>query len=197
MAAQQSSIVAADQGTEFARISLLLRSGLAGLRVAMPVRVTACTATGTDAPIGRVTLQPLVSAVDGSGRTWPHAPIYDVPYLRMQAGSSAIILDPVAGDIGVAVVCDRDISTVKASSGVSAPGSARKNDLSDMVYLGSILGPGTPTRYIQFNSSGITLVASNVSVPGTLEVGTGASGTFTAYSGQVVTVQHGIVTSIV
>ena len=62
----------------------------------------------------------------------------------------------MVGDIGVASVCDRDISTVKNAKIVSAPGSNRKNDLSDIVYLMTIIG-SAPTQYVQFSSAGITI----------------------------------------
>ncbi|OYW78658.1 MAG: hypothetical protein B7Z19_06770, partial [Polynucleobacter sp. 32-46-5] len=73
-----------------------------------------------------------------------------------QGGANGVILDPVVGDIGIATVCDRDISTVKNTGGVSAPGSNRKNDMSDIVYLMTIIG-AAPTQYIEFNSAGITI----------------------------------------
>ena len=78
--------------------------------------------------------------------------------MRIQGGSNGIILDPMVGDIGIATVCDRDISTVKNTKSISAPGSNRKNDMSDMVYLMTIIG-AAPTQYIQFNSSGITILS--------------------------------------
>ena len=62
---------------------------------------------------------------------------------------------------------DSDISTVKNTGAVAAPGSNRKNDMSDMVYLMTIIG-AAPTQYIQFNSSGITVhspIKVNITAP--------------------------------
>jgi len=151
-----SSHVASDAATEVGRINYVIKAALSGMRTAMPVMVQNVTNSGGVEPIGYVDVQPLVSAVDGSGQVWDHGTIYNVPYMRIQGGSNGIILDPVIGDIGIATVCDRDISTVKESQDVSAPGSNRKNDMSDMVYLMTIIG-AAPTQYVQFNEDGITV----------------------------------------
>lgn len=151
-----SSHVASDAASEVGRMNYVLQAALSGLRVAMPVKVVKVTNSGGISAIGQVDVQPLVSAVDGSGKAWPHGIIHNVPYMRIQGGSNGIILDPVVGDIGIASVCDRDISTVKNAKKVSAPGSNRKNDMSDMVYLMTIIG-AAPTQYVQFGSGGITI----------------------------------------
>jgi len=163
----QTNHVAADAASEVGRMNFIIRSALSGLRTSMPVKVIAVSNTGGIAPIGTVDVQPLVSAVDGNGTAWAHGIIYNVPYMRIQGGSNGIILDPAVGDVGIATVCDRDISTVKNTGAVSAPGSNRKNDMSDMVYLMTIIG-AAPTQYVQFNSSGITVhspVKVNITAP--------------------------------
>jgi len=154
----QTNHVASDAASEVGRMDFIIRNALSGLRTAMPVKVIAVTNTGGVSPIGSVDVQPLVSAVDGNSVLWDHGIIHNVPYMRIQGGANGIILDPVVGDIGIATVCDRDISTVKNTQAISAPGSNRKNDMSDMVYLMTILG-AAPTQYIQFNSSGITILS--------------------------------------
>ena len=152
----QTNHVASDNATDVGRMQFIIRAALSGLRTAIPVKVMSVTNSGGISPIGRVSVQPLVSLVDGSGTVWPHGTIYNVPYMRVQGGANAVIIDPQVGDIGIATVCDRDISGVKASGGISAPGSTRKNDMSDMVYLMTIIG-AAPTQYVQFNASGITI----------------------------------------
>ena len=195
-----SNHVASDAASEVGRINYLLRSALSGLRTAMPVKVVAVTNSGGVSAIGFVDVQPLVSAVDGSGTSWPHGIIHNVPYMRIQGGANGIILDPVVGDIGIATVCDRDISTVKSTGKVSAPGSNRKNDMSDMVYLMTIIG-AAPTQYIEFNSAGITIHSPTkviISAPAIESSGTWnhtgtitASGDITAVGTSVHTHKHG------
>ena len=159
-----NNLVPADNSSDIGRLNFIMTAAMSGLRTAMPVIVKAVTNSGGVSPIGYVNVQPLVSGMDGNKNLMPHGTIYNVPYMRIQGGSNGIILDPVVGDIGIATVCDRDISTVKNSSKVSAPGSVRKNDMSDMVYLMTIIG-SAPTQYVQFNSSGITITSPvNVTV---------------------------------
>jgi len=170
----QTNYVSADNASEIGRLQLIIKTALSGVRTSIPVQIIAVTNAGGVSPIGTVNVQPMVSSVDGSGQIWAHGIIHNVPYMRIQGGANGIILDPVVGDIGIAIVCDRDISTVKNSSKVSAPGSVRKNDMSDMVYLMTIIG-SAPTQYVQFNSAGITITSptavtinADVTINGTL-----------------------------
>lgn len=163
---QLTNHVASDAASEVGKLQYLIRSALAGVRTAMPVQVIAVSNSGGLSPVGTVDIQPLVNAVDGNGNSWPHGVIHNVPYMRIQGGGNGIIMDPAINDIGIAIVCDRDISTVQAvgnsinsktgNNFTSAPGSNRKNDMSDMVYLMTMIGVA-PDQYIQFNSSGITI----------------------------------------
>lgn len=156
----QTNHVPADAASEVGRMDYIIRSALSGIRTAIPVKVISVSNAGGVSAIGKLSVQPLVSAVDGNGQAWAHGIIHNVPYMRIQGGANGVILDPVVGDVGIATVCDRDISTVKNTGAVSAPGSNRKNDLSDMVYLMTIIG-AAPTQYIQFNASGITIHSPN------------------------------------
>lgn len=123
-----------------------------------PVIVKSVTNDGGVSPIGRVSIQPLVQQLDGDRNVVDHGVIYNVPYLRIQGGANAVILDPQVGDIGVAVFCDRDISAVKATGAVAPPGSDRTNHMADAVYLNTVIG-ATPSQYVRFSEAGIELVS--------------------------------------
>ena len=122
------------------------------------VKVVAVHVSGLT--LGTVDVQPLVSQVDGSGQPVLHGVIYGLPYLRFQAGSWAIIIDPQVGDIGVCGFCMRDISKVKATLDVALPGSMRTYDWGDGVYFGACLSNTAPTQYIQNTSGGINIVTT-------------------------------------
>jgi len=178
-----SSRTAADSASDLAEQRFLVLSLLSRVRTCLPVRVIACTASGAAAAVGRVDVQPLVQQVDGDGKAWPHGTIYNLPYLRQQGGSNAVICDPEPGDIGLIAACDRDISAVKASAGEAPPGSRRRHDLSDSVYLHTIIG-AAPTQFVRFHSGGVDVVSpgqiraqapaivldGNVSITGDLSV---------------------------
>lgn len=108
------------------------------------------------APIGRCSIQPLVQKIDGNNNVYPRGVIDNVPYLRVQGGANAVVIDPVAGDIGLAAFCDRDISMVKRTGEEAAPNSLRQYDLNDAVYLYTCMA-GAPTQYIHFKNSGIDI----------------------------------------
>lgn len=58
------------------------------------------------------------------------------------------------GDIGIAVVASRDISSAKATKAAAAPGSRRRFDLADSLYIGGVLNDA-PTQYVRFSAAGI------------------------------------------
>lgn len=120
------------------------------------VKIISCTNAGALSPVGFVDVQPLVNLVDGSGNAQEHGIIYHCLYFRMQGGGNAVIMDPVVGDIGICSFADRDISSVKVNKRASNPGSARRFDFSDGIYLGGVLN-GTPTQYIQYSAAGIKI----------------------------------------
>ena len=142
--------------TEFGLLSFIIKQELSRIQTATLVRVDVCTNSGGLSPVGLVDVTPLVNQIDSTGTPYPHATIYNIPYLRIQGGTSAIIIDPKVGDIGVCVFASRDISKVKSSKQQSNPGSYRKFNFSDGMYIGGMLN-GTPTQYIQFSDSGIKI----------------------------------------
>lgn len=182
--------------SEALRNQLLALSLIKDIRTAIPVEVMAVhPGEGSPPGIGTVDVQPLVQTVDGSGKLWSLGVTYGASFSRNQAGRNALVMDPAKGDIGLAVVCDRDISSVLASKGIAGPGSARTHDLSDLVYQYSIISAAAMEQYIWFGG-GINIQSPAVTASGNLSAGTGATGTFTDLTGLVVTVQNGIITNI-
>jgi hypothetical protein len=117
------------------------------------VKVQKVTVKGAVGPIGRVDVQPLVQMIDGVQRTTDHSTVHNLPYMRMVGGSSAVILDPKANDIGIVVTADRDISGVKNGKKVAPPGSSRRYNIADGMYVGSVIAD-KPTSYVRFDDNG-------------------------------------------
>ena len=141
-------------------IRFMVQQALALVQTASVVKVTACTNDGGVSPVGTVDVQILVNQVNGQGNPTPHVTMYSLPYLRVQGGANAVIIDPQPGDIGIAVFANRDITNVKSTKAQANPGSFRMHDFSDGMYLGGLLN-GTPSQYLQFSSAGISLVSPN------------------------------------
>jgi hypothetical protein len=146
---------------EYNNIIFAVQQAISKLQTATLVRIETCTNDGDLSPVGLVDVTPLVNQIDGSGNPTPHVTVYGLPYLRMQGGTSAIIIDPKPGDIGVAVFASRDVSKVKSTKAQANPGSFRSYDFADGLYLGGMLN-AAPTQYIRFGNDGITIVAANI-----------------------------------
>lgn len=146
---------------EYNNIIFAVQQALSKMQTGTLVRIESCTNDGDLSPVGFVDVTPLVNQIDGSGNPTPHITVYGLPYLRMQGGTSAIIMDPKPGDIGAAVFASRDISNVKSTKAQANPGSLRSYDFADGMYLGGMLN-ATPEQYIRFSDDGITIVAANI-----------------------------------
>lgn len=117
-----------------------------------------------DAPNLVIDAMPLVMRTDRTGAQIQNSILYDIPVFRLQRGSSAIIMNPVVGDIGMIAICDRDTTLVRTNRKESVPASGRKHSKSDALYLGGFLN-SHPTEYVEFTSSGI-----NIKSPGTVNI---------------------------
>jgi hypothetical protein len=170
-------------GSDYNANTFLVWSILARVRTMQPCKVISVTNDGGVAPVGFVSLQPLVNQLDGYGNAMPHGQLHNVPYFRLQGGANAIIIDPQVGDIGFAGFADRDISSVKANKGQANPGSKRMFSMADAVYFGGMLN-GTPVQYVQFNADGIT-----INTPGNVTINAGGNITATAQGNASVSAQ--------
>lgn len=158
-----------DNVGEFNQHSFLIWQILARVRTCVPVEVMAVDGGG-NAPVGFVDARPLVNQMDGGGNTFPHGTIFNLPYVRIQGGANAVIIDPVVGDKGLAMICDRDISSVKANRGRANPGSRRRFGLADGVYIGGILN-AKPTCWIAFVDGKIEMSPDDGTTSLTIEAG--------------------------
>jgi hypothetical protein len=103
---------------------------------------------------GAVDVNPLTNQTDGTGTTSKaHGSVYGLVYHRIQGGKNAVIIDPEPGDVGFAVVMDRDISGHSGGGNQANPGSFRRNDLSDGVYIGGC-NNDKPSTYVTFVQQG-------------------------------------------
>lgn len=148
--------------------TFLVEQLLALVSTATLVQVISCTVNDDVGPIGTVDVLPLVNMTDGLGKGYPNKNCVKLPYARVQGGQNAVICDPVKGDIGVAVFADRDISIVKKTQAQAVPGSYRRYDIADGIYLYTVLSKAAPTQYVRFiqdsngNPTGMELVDKNV-----------------------------------
>ena len=149
------------QTSDAENLSYVFKKLLSGAFFIELVQVTAIRGS---APNLVVDVIPLVTRTDPSGATIQNSEIFNVPVFRLQRGSSAVIMNPVVGDIGMIAICDRDNSIARANRKQSVPGSKRTHSKSDALYLGGFLN-AQPDEYVEFTSSGI-----NIKSPGIVNI---------------------------
>lgn len=113
---------------------------------------------GKDNEMSFVDLKPLVTDQSAQGEILDSGTIYNAPVWRLQRGGSAVIMDPVVGDIGLMAICDKDIRTAVDSRKQSLPASGRNHSPGDAIYLGGVLN-NSPSQYLRFMDDGIDLVS--------------------------------------
>lgn len=154
-----SPLQANSDATEFNKLSFMVNQILGGIATTTLVKVVAVNNAGEVSPVGLVDVQPMVNQVDGEMKATAHGIIHDVPYVRIQGGANAVIIDPEVGDIGWCGFCSTDISVVASTKAVANPGSRRRFDWADGLYLGGVLN-AAPTQYVRFTPDGIEVVST-------------------------------------
>ena len=147
------------------RLEFLIKVLQRDMSTAIPVIITAVQAGDTNAA-GYVDARPLVAQVDAWGNALPMATLHHLPYFRLQAGRAGIVLDPVPGDIGLAVFAQSDCSTLKQGQTETAqPGSWRKFDQADGFYVGGFLNKSVDTFVRLAQDGSVTIKApGNVTI---------------------------------
>lgn len=172
--------------SEYNAQDFMVRRLLAEINTAEPVRVTAVDVPAGVSPVGYVDVLPLVNLITGERRGQAQSVLYRLPYLRVQGGRNAVIVDPQPGDVGLAVYAMRDTEAVKdGRSGPVNPGSARSLSKSDGFYLGGYLN-GAPERYVRVTDEGVAIEGvANIDMHG-------ATTTINAESGCTVNAAAGV-----
>lgn len=139
--------------------------------------------------VGFVDVQPLVDDVSTAGIVIPQSPAYNLPYVRYQAGVSAVIMDPVAGDIGLAIFAERDITAVKTTKKEGPAATAREHSSADGLYIGGVLN-AAPTQYVKFQPAGAGI---DIVSPGEITLQAGSTITITSGTTTTVNAPGGLV----
>lgn len=115
---------------------------------------------------GYVDVLPMVTQVSGKNEAIPPTTLYKLPYMRYHAGVAAVILDPVPGDIGLAVFAGKDCSNVKVGTSEPVPpASFRDNSMANGFYIGGFLNQA-PSVSIELTQGG----AVNITAPGGVSI---------------------------
>lgn len=149
-------------------VLFMIKQMTSQMNVATLAEVVAVDVPSRTGPVGTVDIRVLVQEVDGAGKPQPSDVIYEVPFFRLQGGTNAVIVDPVVGDIGFVVFADHDISAVQASGAANPPGSKRRFNMADALYIGGWCKNVEPASYIIIDDTSIDMVhpsAINATTP--------------------------------
>jgi hypothetical protein len=154
-----------DAGNDDNVMEFAVRQLLGDVRTIVPVRVVAVNGGGTGAAPPTVDVHPLIAQIDGVGNATAHGVVLGLPVLRWQSANGSVIVDPVVGDVGLIMCSDRDMSALSSSNGADVnPGSFRRHNLADGVYLGGLFGSGPPPQFVAMTATGIALSDRNGNV---------------------------------
>ena len=115
---------------------------------------------------GYVDVLPMVTQVSGKDEAIAPTTLYKLPYMRYHAGVAAVILNPVVGDIGLAVFAGKDCSNVKVGTSEPVPpASFRDNSMANGFFIGGFLNQA-PSVFIELTQGG----AVNITAPGGVNI---------------------------
>ena len=155
------------------RLEFFVKSFISRISTAVPVIVLSAEANASGGPAGYVDAKPLVMDVNTNRQAVEPPVIYGLPYFRLQAGSAAVVMDPVPGDIGLAVFAQRDCSALQPEAKSPVPPATRRAySAADGFYIGGFLNaaPQTVIELKQDHSiavtaqGGVTVRAPSVTV---------------------------------
>lgn len=115
-----------------------IKKALSALETVFLARIVSCSSSG-EGGSKTVNAVPLIAKVDANGNAQPTPTYVELPHYRFQAGTGALIIDPEVGDIGVFVVCKRDISNINSQTEkTQVPNTFRAFSPSDSVMIATI-----------------------------------------------------------
>ena len=100
--------------------------------------------------------------------------IFDIPVLELGGKGLSIKIPLKAGDTGIVVFCDRDITLFKQEKKNTQPNTLRKHDLSDGIFIPMKFGNSGATDNISIESADgntkFEITSSGINVKGNIVV---------------------------
>lgn len=150
-------------------LKMLKRNIFIELNVCIPAIVKAYNSADNT-----VDLQPAIQAVlkDNSFLTLPQ--IFDIPVLELGGKGLSVKIPLEAGDTGIVIFCDRDITLFKQEKKNTQPNTLRKHDLSDGIFIPMRFGNSGATDNISIESADgntkFEITSSGINVKGNIVV---------------------------
>lgn len=149
-------------------LQMLKRNIFIELNVCLPATVVSYNSADNT-----VDLQPAIQAVlkDNSFVSLPQ--IFDIPVLELGGAGLSIKIPLQAGDTGIVIFCDRDISLFKQEKKNTQPNTLRKHDLSDGIFVPMRFGNSGSSNILIQSEDGNTqfeVTSSGINIKGNITV---------------------------
>ena len=177
---KKSNLLADQRLDGYQSLLFLINSVVNNINTAELVRVIA-----VDEEKKQIDVIPIVAKPDSEGQKIEPSPIYGIKYIEWQYGTNAIIATPVINDIGLLVVCTKDVSSIESG----LVGSYRRYNLADGIYFGGLCGFNqTPTQFIKFDENGIEITSPTALTVNTQTMTVNAQKSATVIAGETATI---------
>lgn len=121
----------------------------------------------------KLTVQPMVAAIDKDGIPRPYNVVNDVPLFPIGGGGWRLDVTPGSGDIVLLIFADRPLDDWKRTKSTTEPTGKRSHALQDAVAIPIGVGSGASSGIALTHSSGspaISLTSTGTEITGNLDV---------------------------
>lgn len=149
-------------------ISILKQNIFLNLNVCLPA-----TVISYDSSKNQVDLQPAIQVVLTDNTFLDMPKIFNVPVLELGGNGLSIKIPLKAGDTGIVIFCDRDITLFKQEKKNTQPNTLRKHDLADGIFIPMKFGSSGSSNILIQSDDGATkleITSSGINVKGNLVV---------------------------
>ena len=120
-----------------------------------------------------VDIQPSIQVVLTDNKFMDMPQIFDVPVLEVGGKGLSVKIPLQAGDTGIVIFCDRDISLFKQEKKNTQPNTLRKHDLADGIFIPMKFGNSGSSNISIQNTDGsvkFEITSSGINVKGNIIV---------------------------
>lgn len=120
-----------------------------------------------------VDIQPSIQVVLTDNKFMDMPQIFDVPVLELGGKGLSVKIPLQAGDTGIVIFCDRDISLFKQEKKNTQPNTLRKHDLADGIFIPMKFGNSGSSNISIQNTDGsvkFEITSSGINVKGNIIV---------------------------
>ena len=149
-------------------IELLKKNIFFNLNVCLPATVTKYNSSNNT-----VSLQPAIQVVLTDNTFLDMPQIFDIPVLELGGKGLSVKIPLQAGDTGIVIFCDRDITLFKQEKKNTQPNTLRKHDLSDGIFIPMRFGNSGSSNIMIQSEDGATqfeVTSSGINVKGNITV---------------------------